>query len=124
MFFCACVAVWVGQQIARRRILERMQTRQSRNPEMFGRYFFSPEQAPVAAKVREILSHYLSFDLLKLSPEDTFVDFEVAEMDSLATVGFVAELEREFGIRIPNRDAEKLKTFRDVVEYVSSSKNR
>jgi hypothetical protein len=32
---------------------------------------------------------------------------------------FLVFNEREFGIQIPDRDAEKMKTIRDVVEYVS-----
>jgi len=59
-----------------------------------------------------------------LSPEDTFVDLEMAELDSMATAGFLLDLEREFGIEIPDRDAERLKTFREVVEYVSGTRRQ
>jgi acyl carrier protein len=60
-------------------------------------------------------------DLSRLSPEDAFVDLEMAELDSVATVSFVVDLEREFGIKISDRDAERMKTFREVVEYVSKA---
>ncbi len=118
---CA-VTVWVGERIVRRRVLRRFESRPTRTAEIFGRDFFPQESAPIAARIREILARHLSVDLSRLSPEDTFVDLEVAELDSLATVGFVTELEQEFNISISDRDIAKLKTFRDVVEYVSKAK--
>lgn len=112
-------AVWLSERTVQRRVLKRMQARTSRTPEQFGRDLFSPESASIAARVREILGRHLTIDLSRLSPEDTFFDLEMAELDSMATVGFVLDLEREFGITIPDRDAERMKTFRDVVQYVS-----
>ena len=58
----------------------------------------------------------LLLDVFGLDP--FFVDLEMAELDSMATVGFVLDLEREFGIKVSDRDAARLKTFGDVVEYV------
>lgn len=114
-------AVWLSERTVQRRVLKRMQARPSRTAEEFGRDFFPPETAPVAARVREILGRHLTVDLSRLNPKDTFVDLEMAELDSMATVGFVLDLEREFGIEIPNRDAERMKSFRDVVQYVSKA---
>ena len=114
-------AVWLSEHTVRRRILKRMQSRTSRTPEQFGRDLFPPESAGVAAKVREILARHLTMDLSRLSPEDTFVDLELAELDSLATVGFVLDLEREFGIEISDRDAGRMQSVRDVVEFVSGA---
>jgi len=114
-------AVWLSEHSVKRRALKRMQTRPARTPEEFGRDLFSPECAPIAAHVRKILGRYLTVDLSRLSPEDTFVDLEIAELDSMATVGFIVDLEREFGIKISDSDAGKMKTFRDVVEYVSQA---
>ena len=115
------VAVWLSQRTVRRRVLKRMQSRPARTPGEFGCAFFPPESAPIATKVREILARHLTVDLSRLSPEDTFVDLEMAELDSMATVGFVLDLEREFGIKIPDPEAERMKTFRDVVQYVSGA---
>lgn len=111
----------MSERTVQRRVLKRMQTRPSRTPEEFGRDLFPSETASVAARVREILGRHLTIDLSRLSPEDTFVDLEMAELDSMATVGFVLDLEREFGIKIPDRDAERMRTFRDVVHYVSGA---
>ena len=114
-------AIWLSEHTVRRRVLKRMQSRPARTPEQFGHDLFSPESAEIATKVREILARHLTVDLSRLSPEDTFVDLQMAELDSLATVGFVLDLERDFGIRISDRDAERMRTFRDVVEYVSGA---
>jgi acyl carrier protein len=112
------IAVWASERSVRLRVLRRMKGRQPRTAEEFGRDLFPPESAGIAAKVREILARHLTVDLARLSPEDTFADLEMIELDSMATVGFVLDLEREFGIRVSGGDAERLKTFRDVVEYV------
>lgn len=114
-------AAWLINHSVPRHVLKRMQSRPSRTPAEFGRDLFLPESASIAAKVREILGRHLTIDLSRLSPEDTFVDLEMAELDSMATVGFVLDLEREFGIKISHRDTERMKTFRDVVEYVSGA---
>ena len=114
-------AVWLSERTVRRRVLRRMQSRPARTPEEFGRDLFLPEQASIATKVRGILARHLTVDLSSLSPDDTFVDLELAELDSMATVGFVLDLEREFGIKIPDRDAESMRTFKDVVQYVSTA---
>jgi len=45
----------------------------------------------------------------------------MVELDSLSTVNFAVDIEREFGITIPATDAERLKTFREVVQYVSGA---
>jgi acyl carrier protein len=118
------VAVWLSEHTVRRRVLRRMQPRPTRTPEEFGRELFAPESAPVATKVREILARHLTVDLSRLSPEDTFADLEMDELDSLASVGFVLDLEREFGTKIPDREAETMKTFRDIVQYVFAARRQ
>ena len=39
--------------------------------------------------------------------------------DSLDMVELVMELEEEFGIEIPDEDAEKAKTVKDVIDYIN-----
>ncbi|MDP3791240.1 MAG: acyl carrier protein [Candidatus Omnitrophota bacterium] len=39
--------------------------------------------------------------------------------DSLDTVELVMELEEQFGIEIPDEDAEKAKTVKDVIDYIN-----
>jgi len=121
MLFGIGAAVWLSERSVRRRVLRRMKSRPARTAQEFGRDLFTTQTAETAMKVREILSRHLSVDLSRLSPEDTFVDLEMAELDSMATAEFVVDLEREFHIKISDHDAESMKTFGDVVEYVSSA---
>jgi acyl carrier protein len=39
----------------------------------------------------------------------------------MATVEFVIEVEKEFGIKIPDAAAEKMLTFQSVVDYVAEA---
>ncbi len=43
------------------------------------------------------------------------------DFDSMSTVEFVIEIEKEFGIKIPDSAAEKMITFQSVVDYVSEA---
>lgn len=49
-------------------------------------------------------------------------DFEGC--DSLDVVELVMALEDEFGIEIPDEDAEKLNTVQDTVDYIAGQVNR
>jgi acyl carrier protein len=39
----------------------------------------------------------------------------------MSTVEFVIQIEKEFGIEIPNSAAEKMTTFQSVVDYVAEA---
>lgn len=116
--------VWLQERSVRRIVARRFRDRQPRTPEEFGRHYFSPDTSLVAMRLREILARHIEVDLSRLSPNDRFIeDLEMVELDSLSTVNFKVDIEREFGITIPDPDAEKLKAFRDVVAYVSAARN-
>jgi acyl carrier protein len=51
-----------------------------------------------------------------VTPEASFVDDLGA--DSLDTVELVMALEEEFGIEIPDEDAEKITRVREAVDYI------
>jgi acyl carrier protein len=51
-----------------------------------------------------------------VTPEASFVDDLGA--DSLDTVELVMALEEEFGIEIPDEDAEKMTRVREATEYI------
>jgi acyl carrier protein len=42
--------------------------------------------------------------------------------DSLDTVDLIMEFEKEFGIKIPDEDAEKIQTVGDAVSYIEKAK--
>src|SRR5688500_7736007 len=69
------------------------------------------------ARVRRILSEILEADLLRIRDTDDF-SRELAffwDLDSLADVEIVQELEKEFHITITDPEAEAMKTLRDIV---------
>jgi len=112
--------MWLQERSLRRLVERRLNDRKPRTPEEFGRHYFSPATASIASRLREILARHIDVDLSRLGPDDRFIeDLELVELDSLSTVNFEVDVEREFGITIPDVDAERLKTFREVVEYVS-----
>ena len=114
------VLLWFQERSVRRLVAKRMQTRKAQTTDEFGRHFFDDATAPIASRLREILARHIEVDLSRLHPDDRFIeDLEMVELDSLSAVNFAVDIEREFGISIPDADAARLKTFRDVVEYVS-----
>jgi acyl carrier protein len=67
-------------------------------------------------KIREIVAEQLGVDVEEITPEASFVDDLGA--DSLDTVELVMALEEEFGIEIPDEDAEKIATVADAIKYI------
>jgi len=85
----------------------------------FGKQYFPADRAETAAHLRRILSRHISVDLSQIHPDDKLVeDIRMDSLDSLSTVEFVIDVEKEFGISIPDSDAAEMRTLRDVVEYV------
>ena len=67
-------------------------------------------------KVKKIIVDELGVDPNEVKPEASFIDDLGA--DSLATVELVMAFEKEFGMSIPDEDAEKLKTVNNVIKYL------
>ena len=70
----------------------------------------------VQDKITEIIVEQLGVKSEEVVPEASFVDDLGA--DSLDTVELVMALEEEFGIEIPDEDAEKIQTVGDAVRYI------
>lgn len=70
----------------------------------------------VADKVRSIIAEQLGVKPEEVTPTASFIDDLGA--DSLDTVELVMALEEEFGIEIPDEDAEKMATVGDAVKYI------
>ncbi|MDH3222937.1 MAG: acyl carrier protein [Gemmatimonadota bacterium] len=71
------------------------------------------------AKVKEIIINELGVEADKVTPEASFV--EDLGADSLDTVELVMAFEEEFGIDIPDEDAEQMRTVGDAVKYIKEN---
>jgi len=69
-------------------------------------------------KVVKVVSEQLGVRDEEVKPEAKFV--EDLGADSLDTVELIMALEEEFGIEIPDEDAEKALTVGDVVSYIDA----
>ncbi len=67
-------------------------------------------------KVRSIIAEQLGVKPEEVTPEAKFI--EDLGADSLDTVELVMALEEEFGIEIPDEEAEKLVTVGDATKYI------
>lgn len=74
----------------------------------------------IEEKVKEIIVEQLGANKEDVVPEASFVDDLGA--DSLDTVELVMALEEEFGVEIPDEDAEQIKTVQDAVNYINKNK--
>ncbi|NPA33208.1 MAG: acyl carrier protein [Aquificae bacterium] len=67
-------------------------------------------------RVKEIIAEQLGVEKEKITPEAKFV--EDLGADSLDVVELIMAFEEEFGIEIPDEDAEKIQTVGDVIKYL------
>ena len=70
----------------------------------------------VEQRVKKIVAEQLGVNEAEIKNESSFVDDLGA--DSLDTVELVMALEEEFGIEIPDEDAEGLQKVGDAVRYL------
>ncbi len=70
-------------------------------------------------KVKGVIIDKLGVEEDKIVSEASFVDDLGA--DSLDTVELIMQLEEEFGIEIPDEDAEKMTTVKSVVDYIEAN---
>ena len=72
----------------------------------------------VAAKVKAIIVEKLGVDESEVVPTASFTNDLGA--DSLDTVELIMEFEKEFGITIPEDQAEKISTVGDAIAYIEA----
>jgi acyl carrier protein len=78
--------------------------------------------ADIEQKVKDIIINELGVDAEKVTPEASFV--EDLGADSLDTVELVMAFEEEFGMEIPDEEAEKLRTVGDAINYIQSNQGQ
>lgn len=72
----------------------------------------------IEEKVIEIISQKLNLSKDQIKLEASFVDDLGA--DSLDLVELVMAMEEAFGMEVPDEEAEKLRTVKDVIEYIKA----
>lgn len=72
----------------------------------------------VAAKVKAIIVDKLGVQEADVTPEASFTNDLGA--DSLDTVELIMEFEKEFGISIPDEEAEKISTVGDAITHIEA----
>lgn len=76
------------------------------------------DKSQIAAKVKLIFHEKLGVEATSLTPSASFSnDLGLDSLDVLET--FMA-LEKEFGIKIGDEDAEKLTTLGSVIDYITA----
>jgi acyl carrier protein len=73
----------------------------------------------ITEKVRDIIVQQLGVNPEQVTPEAKFI--EDLGADSLDTVELVMAFEEEFGIDVPDEEAEKLQSVGDVIRYVEEN---
>ena len=74
------------------------------------------DQKTIEQRVKEIIVNQLNVNEEQITPTASFLDDLGA--DSLDTVELIMALEEEFGIEVPDEQAEKLLTVGDVTKYI------
>ena len=72
----------------------------------------------VTDRVRAIIAEQLGVKLEEVTDAASFI--EDLGADSLDTVELVMALEEEFGVEIPDEDAEKMSTVGDAIKYIEA----
>jgi acyl carrier protein len=75
---------------------------------------------PIDQKVKDIVVEQLGVNADQVVPEAKFI--EDLGADSLDTVELIMALEEEFGIEVPDEEAEKLVSVGDVIRYIEENK--
>jgi len=73
----------------------------------------SPE---MEARLKKIVAEQLNVDEVKVVSSARFT--EDLNADSLDLVEMIMSLEEEFGVEIPDEDAEKMLTVKDAMDYI------
>ena len=72
----------------------------------------------IASRVKAIIADKLDVEETEVTPEASFTNDLGA--DSLDTVELIMEFEKEFGISIPDEQAEKIATVGDAIAHIEA----
>jgi acyl carrier protein len=77
------------------------------------------EHDEIFDKVKGVVADQLNVEENEVTEDASFIDDLGA--DSLGIVELVMALEEEFGISIPDEDAESIKTVGDAISYIQAN---
>lgn len=75
------------------------------------------DRSKIADRVKKLVVEQLTLDK---EPADNASFVEDLGADSLDTVELVMALEEEFGMEIPDEEAEKITTIQQAIDYIES----
>ena len=75
----------------------------------------------ITEKVTEIIVEQLGVSADQVKPESNLIDDLGA--DSLDAVELVMAVEEEFGIEVPDEEAEKLRSVGDIISHVEAAQS-
>ncbi|MDI9402136.1 MAG: acyl carrier protein [Limisphaerales bacterium] len=73
----------------------------------------------IEEKVKKIIVEQLTVNADQVTPDAKFV--EDLGADSLDNVELIMALEEEFGLEVPDEEAEKLQSVGDVIKYIEAN---
>jgi acyl carrier protein len=76
------------------------------------------DRSEIESRIKNLLVSELGLDESKVSPEATFE--EDLEVDSLGVVELLMALEDEFGVKIPDEEAEEIATVSEAIDVVAA----
>jgi len=74
----------------------------------------------IEEKVKKIVLEHISKDVEKFGSSSKLSEHGA---DSLDAAEIIMAAEEEFGIEIPDEDAQKMETVEQIAEYISNKKN-
>jgi acyl carrier protein len=126
IFLAAAVLVGVGLAVATHLGLKSKASRivfgrNHLSAAEFSALFDSPEERKWATAIRDQLRSYIPVDPALVRPDDKLcAELQLAAMDGLDANAFVADVEKLTGVKIPDAEAERMLTLRDVISYVAA----
>ena len=76
----------------------------------------------IEEKVKDIIVEQLGVNPEQVTPQASFI--EDLGADSLDIVELVMAFAEEFGVEVPDEDAEKLQTVGDVIKYIEEKSSK
>ena len=117
------VLYYFTEVVTKQKIRRLLSGKQKYSPQEFGEHYFTAEQAEIAIRFRELLSKYVPADLASLRPDDRVVqDLGIGQVDGLEPTFLIQDMEKAFGISIPDAEAEHLLTVGQFVSYIALSR--